>query len=85
MSVFILPLACVAGGLAGYGKKKTGNNFYGGQAVIGGFSTVMGIVKVLSKEASHLVPPTYLLGIPIIVGAVMGVGQVAGRMAYDVR
>lgn len=82
MSVVLLPLAI--GGLAGYGKKKTGNNFYGEQVAVGGFSTVMGIVKVLGKEASHLVSPTHLLIVPVIVGTVMGVGNIMGKMAYDV-
>ena len=72
------------GGLAGYGKKKTGKNYYGEQAAIGGFSTTIGLFKLLSKEASYLVRPTHLLAIPVLVGTVMGVGQVVGRMAYDV-
>ncbi len=83
MSVSILPLTI--GGLAGYGKKKTGKNFYGEQAAIGGFSTAMGIVKVISNEASHLVRPTHLLAIPVIIGTVMGMGNMLGRMVYDVR
>lgn len=82
MSALILPLTI--GGLAGYGKKKTGNNFYGQQAAIGGFSTTIGLFKVLSIEASHLVRPTHLLAIPVIVGTVMGVGNMLGRMVYDV-
>jgi hypothetical protein len=82
--IVLLPLTCLTGGLAGYGKKKTGNNFYGQQAAIGGFGTAMGIFKVLSNEASHLVRPTHLLAIPVIVGTVMGVGNMMGRMVYDV-
>jgi hypothetical protein len=82
MSALILPLTI--GGLAGYSKKKTGNNFYGQQAAIGGFGTAMGIFKVLGNEASHLVRPTHLLAIPVIVGAVMGIGNMLGQMVYDV-
>ncbi len=78
-------LPFTVGALAGYGNKKTGDNFYGEQALAGGVSTCYGAIRVLGNEASHMVRATHLLAIPVVVGMVLGVGNMMGRMVYDVR
>ncbi len=83
MSVSILPLTI--GSLAGYGKKKTGKNYYGEQAVAAGFGTVTGLFRALSSQKVVIPHAGYLLVIPAMVGSALGIGNMLGQMIFDVR
>ncbi len=77
-------LSFAVGGLAGFGKKKTGNGYYLEQTAAFSVSTLFNAVRMLANRDAAM-RPAHLLWAPGIAAVMLGSGNVVGRMVYDVR
>ena len=86
---FVVMLPMLAGGLAGYASKKSGEDYFYEQGAVGAFAYTVGTLKTLANAASlpytkGAIPALFLVP-AAVVGGSLYVGNLIGRVANDAR